>query len=81
MNLNYLEVLIPKKLNGDITFAREMDYFIKYISKINTPTKKVNFGNEEKLIPEKYFDYLNEKINIFKEKYNNIEAAIIYCEE
>ena len=77
MNLDYLKITYPAKLKNNIAFIREIDYFMKFLNNIRKPVKKVKFNNQEKYIPAIYLDYLDEKINVFKEKYNNIQAAVI----
>ena len=77
LNTNSVSIVHTNKLLSNITFMRELDYFMKLISKINQPMCKVSFDKKQKYIPVPYLNYLNENINIFQEKYNNISTAIM----
>jgi hypothetical protein len=78
-NAKTLILSIPESLFFDNEFIRELDYFLRFVSKSNLKMIKIKNINNKKYyyIPQLFLRLLNEKVEQLNKIYSNISTLII----
>lgn len=72
-----LNIYIPDLLKNDKKFLRELDYVLKFMSKLKLNHTHVAINQEVFYIPTDYIKISNEKLKSLKENFADIQAFIL----
>ena len=76
-----IKIFIPKNLNDNTGFLREVDYIFRFLSFINNPYKivKINESKKNYFIPGPFLTFVEEKVKSINNIFESIDKVITYA--
>ena len=75
-----LNIYIPDMYKAELSFVKELDYLLRFISNINNSFICVDLFGKNVYIPSQMIKFVKNKLNAINKTFNNIEYIILKSE-